>query len=337
MTQQLINAGATANTGTGDTLRTGAQKINANFTELYTLLNNIQLPTYTLPTATTSILGGVKPDGSTITINNGIISAPVTNYVLPIATSQALGGVKIGANINITSGVISVAAPYSLPTASTSIKGGVKVDGSTITIDSNGVIHGTASYTLPTATTDTLGGVKVDGSSITISNGIISSQYQIPIASTTLLGGVIIDGTTIAFNNSGAITATTAGIQTRATATTVTGSLVPTGSTSATVVASKTYALYSIQVSAAAWVVIYSSSAAATADSSRSFGTPATPNSGVIAEVVTSGAETFNFSPALIGYSGESSPNTTVQMKIYNNGSGTAAITVTLTYLKLEV
>ena len=30
---------------------------------------------YTLPTATTTVLGGVKVDGTTITINNGVISS----------------------------------------------------------------------------------------------------------------------------------------------------------------------------------------------------------------------------------------------------------------------
>ena len=35
------------------------------------------------------------------------------DYTLPVATSTVLGGVKIGANISINSGVISVAAPFS--------------------------------------------------------------------------------------------------------------------------------------------------------------------------------------------------------------------------------
>jgi hypothetical protein len=38
MTKQTINRGTTANDGTGDTLRTAAQKINENFTELYTIV-----------------------------------------------------------------------------------------------------------------------------------------------------------------------------------------------------------------------------------------------------------------------------------------------------------
>jgi hypothetical protein len=73
-----------------------------------------------------------------------------------------------------SSGTRSWVAPYSLPTASTTTLGGVKVDGSTITI-SSGVISAASSYTLPTASTTTLGGVKVDGTSITISNGVIST------------------------------------------------------------------------------------------------------------------------------------------------------------------
>ena len=34
MAKQLVNRGSTANDGTGDTLRTAAQKINENFTPL---------------------------------------------------------------------------------------------------------------------------------------------------------------------------------------------------------------------------------------------------------------------------------------------------------------
>jgi hypothetical protein len=38
MTRQVISTGSSANDGTGDTLRSGATKINANFSELYTFL-----------------------------------------------------------------------------------------------------------------------------------------------------------------------------------------------------------------------------------------------------------------------------------------------------------
>ena len=63
--------------------------------------------------------------------------------------------------------------------ATDSTLGGVKVDGTTITVDSNGTIHGSSSYELPIASNTTLGGVKVDGTSITInSDGVISSAAQ---------------------------------------------------------------------------------------------------------------------------------------------------------------
>lgn len=64
-----------------------------------------------------------------------------------------------------------------LSLATTSTIGGVKPDGTTITVDSDGTIHGVNAYTLPTAATDVLGGVKIDGTSITINeNGVITAH-----------------------------------------------------------------------------------------------------------------------------------------------------------------
>lgn len=65
---------------------------------------------------------------------------------------------------------------YTLPAASTDTLGGVKVDGSTITIDESGVIHGANTYELPTASDTVLGGVKVDGDTIKINDGVISAD-----------------------------------------------------------------------------------------------------------------------------------------------------------------
>ena len=65
----------------------------------------------------------------------------VGGYILPTASTTTLGAVKVdGSTITINNGVISGSSTYSLPTASTSILGGVKVDGSTITINGSGVI-----------------------------------------------------------------------------------------------------------------------------------------------------------------------------------------------------
>ena len=94
---------------------------------------------------------------------------------------------------NNTTGVFTYTPPdlsgyitsqYTLPTASTTVLGGVKVDGSTINIDGNGVISGSSSYTLPTASTTVLGGVKIDGTTITINNGVISGASSVPTSIT---------------------------------------------------------------------------------------------------------------------------------------------------------
>jgi hypothetical protein len=244
-----------------------------NFTNaLKTKLDS--LSNYTLPTASTTTLGGVKVDGSTITIDsNGIITSNST-YTLPNASSTTLGGIKVGTNLSINgAGVLSAtdtnttysvgdggltqnnftntlktkldgistsANNYSLPIASTSSLGGIKV-GTNLSINSStGVLSATDTnttysvgdggltqnnftnvlktkldslnnYSLPTSSTSTLGGVKVDGSTITINgSGVITStsSYSLPIASTSSLGGIKV-GTNLSINSStGVLSAT---------------------------------------------------------------------------------------------------------------------------------
>ena len=94
--------------------------------------------------------------------------------------------------------------------------------------------------------------------------------------------------------------------------------------------------MYSIQVSGPAWVTVYSSISARTADVNRAISTDPAPGAGVIAEVITTAAATQLFTPGVFGFSSESSPNSNVQLKIVNNGLSTIPITVTLTYLPLE-
>jgi hypothetical protein len=63
---------------------------------------------------------------------------------------------------------------YTLPTATASVLGGVKI-GSGISIDGNGVISASSGYTLPSATTSTLGGVIV-GTGLSVSSGTVSAN-----------------------------------------------------------------------------------------------------------------------------------------------------------------
>lgn len=70
---------------------------------------------------------------------------------------------------------MSIGSDYELPVATTNTLGGVKPDGTTITIDENGVISGASTYELPKATTTNLGGIMVDGTTITVNeNGVIT-------------------------------------------------------------------------------------------------------------------------------------------------------------------
>lgn len=65
---------------------------------------------------------------------------------------------------------------YKLPVATSNTLGGVKVDGSTITVDGDGVISGASTYELPTASDTVLGGVKIDNDTIKINDGTISAD-----------------------------------------------------------------------------------------------------------------------------------------------------------------
>ena len=110
---------------------------------------------YELPIATTEILGGVMPDGTTITVDgNGVISSlkasagstvqPVYfSNGKPVACTYTLGK-SVPSNAKFTDTV------YKLPKATTSVLGGVKVDGTTIAVDSNGVISTTGGLTVDT-------------------------------------------------------------------------------------------------------------------------------------------------------------------------------------------
>jgi len=126
---------------------------------------------------------------------------------------------------------------------------------------------------------------------------------------------------------------------TRTTITTTTASLAVNASANAIVTMAKGYVLYKIAVSTGAWVTLYSNTALANADWTRSITTDPNPGSGVIAESITTGfaANVTYFTPAVYGMNDDVSVNSNGYLKIYNNSNGTNTVTVTLTYLPLEV
>lgn len=98
----------------------------------------------------------------------------------------------------------------------------------------------------------------------------------------------------------------------------------------------KGYALLKIETNAAAWVRVYVSEAARTADASRLESEDPSPDSGVIAEVITTGAETVLISPGVFGFNNENPVTNTIPLAVTNKTGGTTTITVTLTMIQLE-
>lgn len=132
---------------------------------------------------TSSALNGyVKSVNGTSPDSNGNVSISVSgggssggsNYTLPTASNSTLGGVKVGSGLTInTSGVLSADVTASTLTAyaKTTDLSVVAKSGSYNDLSNKPTIPN--AYTLPNATSSTLGGVKV-GSNISVSDGTIS-------------------------------------------------------------------------------------------------------------------------------------------------------------------
>lgn len=113
------------------------------------------------------------------------------------------------------------------------------------------------------------------------------------------------------------------------------------GSTTANIdlVGYKGYLLYKVETSAAAWVRLYVNAAARTADANRPRGQDPLPGSGVIVEVITSGAETVIIAPGVVGFNAELPVTNIIPIAVDNLdvGGATVDIAVTLTAVELEV
>ena len=350
------------------------QPVNADWNSSSGLTQILNKPTsfYTLPQATTTVLGGVRVDGTSITIDpsNGQISAAPSGYTLPAATGATLGGVIIGAGLSVSNTGVLSSNVQSLPVASATVLGGIKI-GSGLAIDSS---TGIASVDLPTASATVLGGVKV-GSGLSIdSSGVLStSASAISIASPTSLGGIkngtsisvdqttgvtnivpatssqiggVIIGSGLAITATGVLSATGGGggggggtpLSSR---TTVSGTtiLIAPGTYDTFDISGgfKTYALIQVNLSDAAWCRIYSSSQARTNDLNRNVGEDPAPGSGVIAEVITTGQNQEQvITPFTLGGNTESPVSTNIYVAVTNLSSQNTTITATLTILQLE-
>ena len=90
MAYQSLGLGSSANDGTGDDLRTGGDKINDNFVELYTKLGNgSALSDLTFPTGTDTIVGRATTD----TLTNNTLTKPI--YAIVFGQRGVIAGASL--------------------------------------------------------------------------------------------------------------------------------------------------------------------------------------------------------------------------------------------------
>ena len=187
---------------------------------------------YTLPTASTSVLGGVKVDGSTITVSGGVISSAGGGGGIADAPNDGTSYARKSAawahltHSDLTDWATATASfTYTLPNATTTVLGGVKVDGTTITAASGVISAVQPTVPGPSGVAPVMNGTAAAGSSALwsrgdhvhptdtsryaaanpsgyqtaaqVSSAITAAAYTLPTASTSVLGGVMVDGTTV--------------------------------------------------------------------------------------------------------------------------------------------
>ena len=257
--------------------------------------------TYTLPTASASVLGGVKVGSNLTMAGDGTLSAQTGASVNCFSTIQVSGQNNVVADSNNDTLTFAAGTNITLATNASS---------DTITISATG--GGGSSYTDSDVDTH----LNVSGAS---SGQILSwngTDYAWVADQTGGGGG--------------------SGLQSRTSANAATASIANGASANIQITAAKTYALQKIQTDAAAWVTLYVSDAARTADASRNETTDPLPGAGVIAEVITSDGAIQNITPGTLGWNDDGTPSTNAYLKVVNKSGTTRAITVTLHFVALE-
>jgi hypothetical protein len=126
------------------------------------------------------------------------------------------------------------------------------------------------------------------------------------------------------------------GLQSRSLRTNTTTSLADAAQADLDITGFKAYALLFITTDRAARVRLYVTAATRTADASRAEGVDPAADDGVIAEVITTGAETVIISPGAFGFNLESSTTTNIPCRVTNKSGSTSTVQVTLGVLQLE-
>jgi plastocyanin len=359
MAKQIINTGLAANDGTGDPIRTAMIKVNANFTELYdanaNTSNNFSgsyddlTDKPTIPTDIgdlTDVDSLIPTDIGDLTDTGGLLAGGSTTFaglteinladldVHDIAvqakttftvTANGSSAYRFDINGATDNPAIYVRAGETIAFDLTGLGGAhpFQIQTTGASPFNTGLIHVAENGT---KTTGASAQEKTAGTLYWKVPASISGTYEYQCTAHAGMNGNI--NVEVAEGGSSLQSRTTIAGTTASLANNVRGDLNITGF--------KSYALLAIQTDKAAWVRIYATAAARSADVSRLETSDPAPDAGVIAEVITTGAQTVLVSPGTIGYNFESTPTTTIPCSVTNKSGSTGTVVVTLTALQLE-
>lgn len=301
----------------------------------------------------------VKLQATTVTADRDIILPDADGTVavsVSDTTTTTQGALNLDFTLSAAGNISATGTAFGIASNSSPTFAGLTIDGSSIvfegsTADANEttltVTNPTAdrTITLPNAsgtvalTTDIItysisaetatGGVnlRLTGSDSSTDNVKLTAGSNVTLTRTSA------DEITIASSGGGG----GGGLSSRTTVSVTTASIADAATDNVSITsAAKAYAVLSIQVDAAAWVRVYSSTTARTNDSSRSELVDPDPDAGVHAEIITAGAATVKFTPTSIGWNDESPVTDTIYLAIKNKSGTTRTITADLIILPLE-
>jgi hypothetical protein len=299
MAKQVINYGQEANDGTGDALRTAMIKIVANFDELYDgQFSGDYADLSNKPTSITSF-------GITDGANGQVLSTNGSGTFTFINPPASYTNASVDTHLNTSSAANNQILSWNgtdYAWVNDSIGSG------------SGGLSNNEILDLVTGSNLDMGTNKIINVGTPTANTDVTTKLYVDTAVASAGGG--------------------SSLQSRVTKSVTASSLANNGTSNSIIDGFKGYNLYSIQTSHAAWVRLYISTSARTADASRVQTSDPAPDAGVIAEVITAGAETVKFGPAIAGYTDDGS--TSIVAAITNLSGATNNVQVTLTLLQLE-
>jgi len=348
MAKQLINVGSQANDGTGDSIRSGAQKINSVINELYNDLGDGT----NLGINITNVTNGHVLRGN----GTDFVSAQL-DYT-DLANRPIIPAAQVQVDWNSESGVTSIlnkpilfSGSYNdlddIPNFSDVSLSGSYSD--LLNIPAFADVATSGSYDDLLDQPNLFSGSYEDLTNTpSLADVATSGDYE-DLTNTPSLADVATSGSYEDLLNAPSLAdVATSGsyedlsntpqtlLASRGNVSVTTGSLANDASENLSILTHKSYLLLKISTNIAARVVVYTDSTSRTADVARSQNTPFDNNEGVIADIITTGNETIALTPGVIGFNNDTTPSEYMYLKVINKSGQTNSVDVTFTLLKLE-